>query len=183
MFTIVMRGNGIDYMGLFYRRLLKIQLSLKRMLHSASYMKTYNRCLRAYGVDIQGNVKFIHPSVYIDLGYANMISIGDNCVISVNTIILAHDFALECGMASIGMENLENEKKTVNNVHLGENVFVGAGCIILPGTHIGDNCIIGAGTVCTGEIPDNSIVVGEKWKVIGKTTEWIQKKLDEERDK
>ena len=69
-----------------------------------------------------------------------------------------------------------NEKKAVKDVYIGNNVFVGAGCVILPGTRIGDNCIIGAGTVCSGDIPENSVVVGGKWKVIANTTEWIKQK-------
>lgn len=160
------------------RKLLKIQLALKKRMRSSSYMKTYNKYLRACGVDINGNVKFIHPSVYLDTAYASKIHIGDNCVISVNSIVLVHDFSIECGMNSIGKGDLNNEKKTINDVYIGNNVFIGAGCIILPGTRIGDNCIIGAGTVCSGFIPDDSVVVGEKWKVIGKTTEWIMKKIE-----
>ena len=157
---------------------MKLRLLCAKTVHSKSYMKTYNKYLRACGVDINGNIKFIHPSVYLDTGYASKIHIGDNCVMSVNTILLAHDFSLECGLSSVGLGDLNNEKKIVKDVYIGNNVFIGAGCIILPGTRIGDNCIIGAGTVCLGIIPDDSVVVGEKWKVIGKTTEWIMKKIE-----
>ena len=149
----------------------------RNITHSKSYMKTYNKYLHACGMDIYGDVKYIHPSVYIDMGYATKIHIGDNCVISVNSIILAHDFSIECGMNAIGLGDLTNEKKIVNDVFIGDNVFIGAGCVILPGTHIGNNCIIGAGTVCSGTIASDSVVVGEKWKVIGKTTDWIRKKI------
>ena len=161
---------------MFKRRILKLWLILAKTLRSRSYMKIYNRFLKACGMDISGNIKFIHPSVYIDTAYAKKIHIGDNCVFSVNTIVLAHDFSVECGMAAIGLGDLENEKKIVEDVYIDENVFVGAGCVVLPGTHIGKNCIVGAGTVCSGTIPDDSIVVGEKWKIIANTKEWIKKK-------
>lgn len=160
------------------RKLLKLQLILKNIVHSKSYMKTYNKYLTACGVNVNGSVKYIHPSVSIDIGYANRIHIGDNCVISINSIILAHDFSLECGMNAIGLGDSSNEKKIVNDVYIGDNVFVGAGCIILPGTHIGNDCIVGAGTVCSGIIPDNSVIVGDKWSVISTTTEWVKKKMD-----
>ena len=165
-------------MGTLKRKLLKLELMLKSKLHSHSYMKTYNQYLRSCGVDIQGNIKFIHSSSYIDVSYANKIHIGDNFAMSLNSVILAHDFSLECGMASIGKGDLKNEKKIVKDVYIGENVMIGAGCIVLPGTRIGNNCIIGAGTVCSGTIPDDSIIVGEKWKIMGKTTEWIKKKIE-----
>lgn len=38
-------------------------------------------------------------------------------------------------------------KKTLKPISVGNNVFVGARSVILPGTFIGDNCIIGAGAV------------------------------------
>ena len=140
-------------------------------------MKIYNAYLRACGADVDGTIRYIHPSSYFDFSYASHIHIGDNCAFSLNTILLVHDYSLESGMASIGKGDLNNEKKIVKDVYLGQNVLVGAGSIILPGTRIGDNCIIGAGTVCSGEIPPDSIVVGEKGRVIGHTTEWARKKL------
>ena len=158
------------------RKLLKLWLLWTKLVRSKSYMKVYNKFLRACGMDITGKIKYIHSSVHVDVAYAPRIHIGDNCVFSINTVILAHDFSVECGMAAVGLGDLENEKKIVRDVHIGNNVFVGAGCIILPGTQIGDNCIVGAGTVCSGVIPENSIVVGEKWKVIANTKEWIKTK-------
>ena len=159
------------------RKLVKLQLLIARKFHLKTYMKVYNHYLREAGVHVRGRVKFIHPSVHIDMGYANNIHLGDNCVISVNSIILAHDYSLECGMTALGLGNLNNEKKIVRDIHIGNNVFIGAGCTILPGTVIGDHCIIGAGVVCTGTIPDNSVVVGAKHRIICKTTEWTHKHI------
>jgi len=159
------------------RKFLKILLRLTEIMHGKSYMKIYNKYLYSCGMDIDGTIKYIHSSVHIDTAYARNIHIGDNCVMSVNTILLAHDFSIECGMNSIGLGDLNNEKKIVRDVYIGKNVFIGARCTILPGTRIGDNCIIGAGTVCSGNIPENSIVVGEKWKVIAKTSEWTKEKI------
>lgn len=163
-------------MRVIKRKLLKTRLLCAKAMHSKHYMRIYNKYLKACGMDICGTIKYIHSSVHIDTAYATHIHVGDNCVISVNSIVLAHDFSIECGMASVGLGDLKNEKKIVRDVHIGNNVFVGAGCTILPGTKIGDNCIIGAGTVCSGNIPADSVVVGEKWKVIANTKEWIKQK-------
>ena len=159
------------------RKILKLQLLLARKFHQKNYMKIYNKYLRTAGVKVRGNVKFIHPSVHMDMGYANHIFLGDNCVISVNSIILAHDYSLECGMSAIGLGDMQDEKKIVRDVHIGDNVFIGAGCVILPGTNIGDHCIIGANTVCKGVIPANSVVVGGSNRIIGKTTEWAHRQM------
>jgi len=51
-------------------------------------------------------------------------------------------------------------------VHIGNNVWVGAGAIILPGVTIGDNCVIGAGSVVTKDIPANVVAVGNPCRIL-----------------
>jgi serine acetyltransferase len=41
---------------------------------------------------------------------------------------------------------------------------------VLPNSRIGSNCIIGAGTIVRGDIPDNSVVMGNPGKVVMKTS-------------
>jgi acetyltransferase-like isoleucine patch superfamily enzyme len=47
------------------------------------------------------------------------------------------------------------------SIVIGNNVWIGAGAIILPGTTIGDGAVIAAGTVVKGRIPGRSIVKAE----------------------
>ena len=51
-------------------------------------------------------------------------------------------------------------------VNIGNNVWIGAGAIILPGVSIGDNSVIGAGSVVTKDIPANVVAVGNPCKVL-----------------
>ena len=51
-------------------------------------------------------------------------------------------------------------------VHIGNNVWVGAGAVILPGVTIGDNCVIGAGSVVTKDIPANVVAVGNPCRIL-----------------
>jgi carbonic anhydrase/acetyltransferase-like protein (isoleucine patch superfamily) len=46
------------------------------------------------------------------------------------------------------------------DVEIGENVWLGAGVMVLPGCRIGANAVVGAGTVVTKNIPANEIWVG-----------------------
>ena len=53
-----------------------------------------------------------------------------------------------------------------SKVSIGNNVFLGAGVIIIPGITIGDNSVIGASAVVTKNIPPNVIAVGNPARVI-----------------
>ncbi len=45
-------------------------------------------------------------------------------------------------------------------VTIGDNVWLGAGVIVLPGVHIGDNTVVGAGSVVTHDLPANVVAMG-----------------------
>lgn len=45
-------------------------------------------------------------------------------------------------------------------VHIGDNVWIGAGAIILPGVKIGDGSVVAAGAVVNKDIPDNVMAAG-----------------------
>ncbi len=53
-------------------------------------------------------------------------------------------------------------------VTIGNDVWIGAGAIILNGVTIGDKAIIGAGSVVTHDVPSNTIVVGNPARPIKK---------------
>lgn len=56
-------------------------------------------------------------------------------------------------------------------VHIGNNVWIGAGAIILPGVSIGDNTVIGAGSIVIKDIPANVVAVGSPCKVLREINE------------
>jgi len=45
-------------------------------------------------------------------------------------------------------------------ITVGNNVFIGSDCIILPGVTIGDNVIIGAGSVVTKDVNSGTVAAG-----------------------
>lgn len=110
--------------------------------------------------------------VILDPAHCWLISIGDNVTLAPNVHILAHD-ASTCkhlGYARIG------------RVDIGNNVFIGASTIILPGVKIGDNSIIGANSTVSRNIPKNSVAVGSPARVICSIDDYItrNKKLMDE---
>ena len=100
----------------------------------------------------------------IDVHHGFLISMGDNVTIS-DAYLLTHDGSTK---KFLGYSR-------VRRIKIGNNVFIGAGAIILPGIEIGDNVIIGAGSVVTKDIPDNSLVVGNPAKIISTVTDYIEK--------
>ena len=51
-------------------------------------------------------------------------------------------------------------------VEIENNVWIGGGCILLPGVTIGENSVIGAGSVVTRPVPPNCVAVGNPCRVI-----------------
>lgn len=51
-------------------------------------------------------------------------------------------------------------------VVIEDNVWIGAGAIILPGVRIGENTVIGAGSVVTKDIPSNVVAIGSPCRVM-----------------
>lgn len=51
-------------------------------------------------------------------------------------------------------------------VQIGNNVWIGANSVVLPGVTIGENSVIGAGSVVTKDIPANVVAVGNPCRVL-----------------
>jgi maltose O-acetyltransferase len=56
-------------------------------------------------------------------------------------------------------------------VHIGADVWVGGGALILPGVRIGSRSVIGAGSVVTRDVPDGVFAAGNPCRVIREITE------------
>lgn len=66
-------------------------------------------------------------------------------------------------------------------VHIGQNCWIGAGAIIMPGVTIGDNTVIGAGSIVTKDIPANVVAVGNPCRVMREIGEHDRKYYFRER--
>jgi acetyltransferase-like isoleucine patch superfamily enzyme len=87
------------------------------------------------------------------------VSIGDFVAIGPGTKIIAYSNHYRAG------RNVTDERVTAD-VRIGNNVFIGANCSILPGTIVHDNVVIGAGSVVRGELQGNAIYAGVPCKLI-----------------
>ena len=60
-------------------------------------------------------------------------------------------------------------------IRVGNNVFIGADCMILPGVTIGDNVVLAARSVVTKNIPDNCVAGGVPAKPIKDLENYYEK--------
>lgn len=113
---------------------------------------------------------------YVHLGkgvYANFnltlvddtaIYIGDYTMIGPNVVIATAGHPI--------LPKLREKAYQYNiPVHIGCNVWIGAGAVIVPGVSIGDNSVIGAGSVVTKDIPANVVAVGNPCRVLREISE------------
>lgn len=92
------------------------------------------------------------------------IYVGDRVMFGPNVTIATAGHPID---AELRRKGLQFNK----DVYIGENAWIGAGVIIMPGVHIGKNTVIGAGSVVTKDIPDNVVAVGNPCKVLREVSE------------
>ncbi len=154
---------------LFY--LLKTIAFCCRAINHKTYLKVIVIAYKCIGVKFLGMPDSVDMSAHIDPSGGLTISKG--CVISINAIILTHDWSFIRRYYARELDppykNQDFDSQAFKPVFIGEQSFIGAGAIVLPGSHIGKFCLIGAGAVIKGTIEDYSIVVGNPAKKIDDT--------------
>ncbi len=90
------------------------------------------------------------------------IIIGQNCFVNKNCMIVSHDSIQICDGVTIGPNVCIYDHDhdgcggyCTAPIVIGENTWIGAGCILLKGVSLGKNCVVGAGCVITRNVPDN----------------------------
>lgn len=116
------------------------------------------------GVRENGNIKFgkgcfLNRNCQI-IAHKSII-LGDNVIVGPNSVVLDHDHI-------VSKENIKKKLFEKEQIKIGNNVWIGANCVILKGTTIGDNCVIGAGSFVKGTIPPNSILYQKRDTTIKK---------------
>ncbi len=105
--------------------------------------------IRVWHMDI-GEGTTVSLSAKLDKTNPRGLHIGKYTTVTFGAAILTHDY--------------------VNNrdadVRIGDNCFIGAHSIILPGVTIGDQCIVGAASVVARDLPAGSLVSGNPARIL-----------------
>lgn len=141
-------------------RMLQCQVKLIQRI----YMHLYYIYQKSYGSYIGHSADFksipCFPHNLHGIFIAGGAKLGSNCVIFQHVTIGANPMPFS---------------STTGFPHIGDNCYIGAGATITGNVKIGNNCRIGANCTVFTDIPDNSIVVTDKPRVITKDETLINK--------
>lgn len=87
------------------------------------------------------------------------IYVGDRVMFGPNVTVATANHPIDPELRGRGLQYNRD-------VYIGENAWIGANTVIVPGVKIGKNAIIGAGSVVTKDIPDDVIAVGSPCHVL-----------------
>lgn len=111
------------------------------------------RLLKWGGVNVGQNV-FIGEGVIIDTIRPDLLTIGDNTLITARCMILTHFY--------------KEGNFYYGDVKIGNGCFIGMNTIIANSVTIGDRAVIGAGSIVTKDIPAGEVWAGNPAKFIKK---------------
>lgn len=125
------------------------------------YSKIRIRACRMLGYEVGKNVYFPSDLIITQnfIGKKGVLKIGNNVSIGPGVII-----------ALVSHPNFSKIRDKLNNkswnITIHDNVWIGAGCVILNDVTIGENSVIAAGSVVTKDVIQNTIVGGNPAKYI-----------------
>ena len=155
------------------------QLKPSQQAEKAKYMKEmFAECGENCYIELPFRANWGGHHVHLGSGvYANFnltivddghVYIGDKVMFGPNVVIATANHPIDPELREKGLQYNKD-------VHIGENSWIGAGAVIVPGVRIGKNTIIGAGSIVTKDIPDNVIAVGNPCRVLREVGEQDKK--------
>lgn len=149
----------IEYFLKIFNRLINYIIFKRDRLRLNNLMKR--------GLNVGRNV-YIFENVEFDQGYPYLIEIGDNCRISKNVLILAHDATT---FKDLGITRIAPVKVL-------EGSFIGQNAIILPGVTIGPRALVAAGSVVNRNIPEGKAAAGNPARLYGEYSDILERQRE-----
>ena len=142
---LVTKINKLPFGNIKREKLLK---NLFGQVGKGCIIKEGFKCNYGFNISIGNNCYINYDVVMLD---SYKIDIGNNVFIAPKVIISPVTHPLEH----------QNRKNLIGKkIMIEDNVWIGAGAIILPGVTIGEGAVIGAGAVVNCDVKANTVVVG-----------------------
>lgn len=137
------------------------------------YSRLLNRWHRCKGIDMS-DTAYISIRGFVRIGRGKLVldehaQINSHCfLLNVDTIKIGRNSTLAYQSTILTSANPNSPYNRLCELYppmhapvtIGDNVWVGARSVILPGVTIGNNVVVAAGSVVTKDVPDNSLVAG-----------------------
>ena len=137
--------------------LTRIYTKIKNIFRIVKYRNNQIGYFRKLGVTFGEDCRLVGKN---DFGREPfLVTIGNHVSITTSTFI-THDG---------GVWVFRQQKPTIDvikPIKIGNNVFIGADCLILPGVTVGDNVVIGARSVVTKNLAPNAVYAGVPARLI-----------------
>ena len=109
--------------------------------------------------------RHVHFGSYI-YANSNLTLVDDGHIYIGDRVMFGPNVTIATANHPINSELREKGLQYNKDVHIGENTWIAANVVIVPGIHIGKNVVIGAGSVVTKDIPDNVVAVGNPCHIL-----------------
>lgn len=128
----------------------KLVLGMGTALDKGTILWVGDECGEPGSITFGDNV-YIGPYCY--LGSCHKLVIGSNSLIGAHSYLITVNHRTDRAGLPVNSQGYKG-----GSIYIGNNVWLGAGVVILPNVSIGDDAVIGAGSVVTKSIPS-----GETW--------------------
>lgn len=168
--------NGIKYgknVTILGTPVLAVSNGAKIILGKNVMLDSFNR---GYHANMFAPVKLVvsAPGAIIEIGDDSRIHgaciharqsvrIGKRCLVAANCQIIdsnGHELAFD------DVDNRLNTTGVSSSIEIEDSVWLGIGCIVMPGVKIGRGTVVGAGSVVTRSLPSMCFAAGVPAKVI-----------------
>jgi acetyltransferase-like isoleucine patch superfamily enzyme len=104
---------------------------------------------------------------HVNIGFNSEIFSGSDVTVGRYGLFAAYTYLVGGGHAFEGRGTpVIEQARESKGISLGDNVWLGAGALVMDGVRIGDDVVVGAGAVVTSDLPPGSVAVGVPAKVV-----------------
>ena len=108
-----------------------------------------------------GNGFRCNMEVILNADIGGNLVIGNNCLIGPRVLIRTANHVYENSNILI-----REQGHSFSDIKIGNDVWIGANAIILPGVSIGDGAVIGAGSIVTRDVSEYTVAAGNPAKFL-----------------
>lgn len=139
-----------------------VHLAHAATVHLADHCAIYRGATILTGPDSvlrMGRRSHLAGGVYVNALKAEVL-IGEGTAVGPYAVLLSYSNAVLPGQSI-------DEARIAGRLFIGNDVFVGAGAVLLPGVTVGDGAVIGAGAVVRHDVLAGEVVGGVPARVLG----------------